>query len=134
MTTKIFFIAIAALGFLCDKKDESTAADAAPEAAAPVQSATADVDAAASATPITTHHTVVPTKASASAAPTGTVNVSCPSSTQVAFAGAGGAKVCHVSCNTNTDCSKNAPGTKCAGSGQVLAPDGSHSNVMKFCQ
>ncbi len=139
MTTKIFCVALATLGFLCDKKDESAAPDAAAEAAAaPVQTAaTTDTDAAAatSATATATHHAVVPTKPSATAtAATGNVNISCPTSTQVAFAGQGGVKVCHVGCNTNTDCSKNAPGTKCTGSGQILAADGSHNNSMKFCQ
>jgi hypothetical protein len=126
----LFAGALAVFALACSKKDET--ADAAPEAAAPVVAAAdaAPAAAEAGAAPTTAVKTVVAVKPTATVAKANT----CANASQAAFVGGGGSKECHATCNTNTDCSKNAPGTKCTGNGTLMTPEGTRGGSMKFCQ
>src|SRR5262249_55634445 len=127
----ILAVALAVLALGCPKKEEA-AADAAAEAAAVVtqavpDAAPTDTAAADAAAPTTTTKITV-------AKPTAAKANTCPAANQAAFVGGGGGKECHVTCNTNTDCSKNAPGTKCTGTAALMTPEGTRGGSMKFCQ
>jgi hypothetical protein len=133
----ILAVALAVLALGCPKKEDA-AADAAAEAAAVVTQAVADAaptDTAAADAAAPTPTTKI-TIAKPTATPSATVAKAntCPASNQAAFVGGGGGKECHVTCNTNTDCSKNAPGTKCVGTGALMTPEGTRGGSMKFCQ
>lgn len=122
---------LASLAFACSKKDDA-AADAAPEAA-PVAT-----QAAADAAPDPAEAGAAPTAAKPiPVRPTATTTAkanACPAANQAAFVGGGGAKECHVTCNTTQDCLRSDPKSKCTGSGTLMNADGTRGGAMKFCQ